>query len=86
MGTCYTYEEKMKKVDEVIKEMNLTECQNTLIGIPNRTKGISVGEKKRLSFATEVLTNPSILYCDEPTSGLDAFMASQVVLLIYILL
>lgn len=79
MGRNYSKEEKMQKVEEVIRQFNLTDCQNTMIGVPNKVKGISVGEKKRLAFACEVLTDPSILFCDEPTSGLDAFMASQVV-------
>lgn len=34
---------------------------------------------KRLSFAAEVLTNPSLMFCDEPTSGLDSFMTLNVV-------
>ncbi len=50
-----------------------------MIGIPNTKKGISGGEKRRLAFACEVLTNPPILFCDEPTSGLDSFMAISVV-------
>ncbi|VDO34814.1 unnamed protein product [Haemonchus placei] len=79
MGSRYTYAQKMEKVEEVIKDMNLTECQDTLIGIPNRSKGISVGEKKRLAFGSEILTDPPILFCDEPTTGLDGFMAHQVV-------
>lgn len=58
--------------------MNLKKCENTLIG-SEMIKGISGGEKRRLAFASEVLTNPSILYCDEPTSGLDSFMAVSVV-------
>jgi ABC-type lipoprotein export system ATPase subunit len=41
--------------------------------------GISGGERKRLSFAAEVLMDPSVLFVDEPTSGLDAFMAESVV-------
>ena len=34
---------------------------------------------KRLSLASEVLTNPALMFCDEPTSGLDSFMATSVV-------
>ena len=34
---------------------------------------------RRLSFAVEVLTDPSLMFCDEPTSGLDSFMAQNVV-------
>ncbi|EPB68867.1 ABC transporter, ATP-binding protein [Ancylostoma ceylanicum] len=79
MGNKFSYKEKMEKVEEAIKDMNLFECQDSIIGIPNRKKGISVGEKKRLAFASEILTDPAILFCDEPTSGLDAFMAHQVV-------
>eukprot|EP00922_Rhytidocystis_sp_ex-Travisia-forbesii_P039047 GHVS01058143.1.p1 GENE.GHVS01058143.1~~GHVS01058143.1.p1 ORF type:complete len:483 (-),score=52.12 GHVS01058143.1:89-1537(-) len=42
-------------------------------------RGISGGEKKRLSVSTELLTIPSVIFADEPTSGLDAFMAESVV-------
>jgi ABC-type multidrug transport system ATPase subunit len=59
--------------------MGLTKCQDTVIGLPY-TKSISLGEKKRLSFACELLHDPSIIFCDEPTSGLDAFMANQVIM------
>ena len=55
---------------------------NTLIGSSdsmNTIKGISGGEMKRLAFAAEMLTDPSLLFCDEPTSGLDAFMAQGLV-------
>jgi len=69
---------RMERVDEVIKVLGLTKAKDTVIGIPGRIKGISGGEMKRLSFASEVLTNPPILFCDEPTSGLDSFMAASV--------
>ena len=35
-------------------KLSLTKCAETYIGIPGRLRGISGGEKKRLSFASEV--------------------------------
>lgn len=36
-------------------QLGLTKCANTLIGNPQRTRGISGGERKRLAFASEVI-------------------------------
>nr|AIN44121.1 white-like protein [Laodelphax striatellus] len=79
MDRHLSYEQRMSRVEEVIEELMLTSCQNTIIGVPGKIKGISGGEMKRLSFASEVLTNPPLLFCDEPTSGLDSYMAQNVV-------
>ncbi|KDR20987.1 Protein white [Zootermopsis nevadensis] len=76
------YRNRMSRVEEVISELALNRCQHTVIGVPGRIKGISGGEMKRLSFASEVLTNPPLMFCDEPTSGLDSFMAQNVVLVL----
>ncbi|KAF7270964.1 hypothetical protein GWI33_016096 [Rhynchophorus ferrugineus] len=73
------YDQRIARVEEVISEMSLNKCENTCIGVPGRLKGLSGGEQKRLSFASEMLTNPSLMFCDEPTSGLDSFMALNVV-------
>lgn len=78
MPKTIPYHQKVKKVDEVIAELSLVKCKNTMIGNPGRSKGLSGGERKRLAFASESLTDPSLLFCDEPTSGLDSFMAHSV--------
>uniref|UniRef100_A0A7E4ZYS7 ABC transporter domain-containing protein n=1 Tax=Panagrellus redivivus TaxID=6233 RepID=A0A7E4ZYS7_PANRE len=79
MGRSYTAAQRRERVEQVIRDLGLTNAANTMIGVPGREKGISIGEKKRLAFACEILTDPMILFCDEPTSGLDSFMAQQVV-------
>lgn len=66
------------RVQEVINEMGLQDCADNKIGNPGRGKTISGGERKRLSFATEILQQPPLLFCDEPTSGLDSYLANQV--------
>ncbi|RLN48076.1 hypothetical protein BBJ29_009318 [Phytophthora kernoviae] len=77
MGKTFTEKQYMQRVNEVMEELGLMKCRDTLIGGIS-LRGISGGERKRLSFATEILTNPSILFVDEPTSGLDSFMAETV--------
>ncbi|KAL1462441.1 hypothetical protein WDU94_014275 [Cyamophila willieti] len=46
--------QRMQRVEEVLADLALSKCQNTIIGTPGRIKGISGGEMKRLSFASEV--------------------------------
>lgn len=72
-------DERQKRVNEVINELGLRKCQNSQIGVNGIKKGISGGETKRLSFASELLDNPPLLFCDEPTTGLDSSMAESVV-------
>ena len=78
MGDKVSAEEREHRVAQVITELGLNKCKDTMIGNA-RVRGISGGERKRLSVATELLTNPSIFFVDEPTSGLDSFMAEAVV-------
>ncbi|KAF2888856.1 hypothetical protein ILUMI_17317, partial [Ignelater luminosus] len=79
MDSHIPYKQRIERVEEVMAELRLNGCENTLIGVRGRLKGISGGEMKRLSFASEVLTNPPLMFCDEPTSGLDSTMALNVV-------
>lgn len=60
-------------------QLYLSKCQNTKIGNRATTAGISGGERKRLSLASELLTDPSLIVCDEPTAGLDSYIAFRVI-------
>ncbi|KAK7396229.1 hypothetical protein VNO78_17087 [Psophocarpus tetragonolobus] len=73
-----TKEEINKVVEETIMEMGLGDCENTRIGNWH-CRGISTGEKKRLSIGLEILTQPYVLLLDEPTSGLDSASAFYVI-------
>lgn len=63
-------QEKSSLVSSTLAKVGLLQCSNTRIGDTNKSKTLSGGEKKRLSFAAELLTNPVLLFCDEPTTGL----------------
>ncbi|GAU34112.1 hypothetical protein TSUD_65910 [Trifolium subterraneum] len=64
-------EEKKERADFTIKEMGLQDAINTRIGGWG-VKGISGGQKRRVSISIEILTRPRLLFLDEPTSGLDS--------------
>ena len=72
-----TDEEKLERVDEVIKDLRLSKCQNTKIG-GSMVKGVSGGERKRTAIGVELITDPQLIFLDEPTTGLDSFTAASV--------
>jgi ABC-type multidrug transport system ATPase subunit/ABC-type multidrug transport system permease subunit len=67
-----------ERVSEVIEMLGLTHCKDRIIGDVT-SRGISGGEKRRVSIALELITRPPILILDEPTSGLDSYSAHMVV-------
>ena len=65
------------RVDELLADLGLVVCQDTRVGTIF-FKGISGGQKRRLSIAVELVSNPQLLLLDEPTSGLDSASTFQV--------
>ncbi|WVZ59802.1 hypothetical protein U9M48_009900 [Paspalum notatum var. saurae] len=63
--------EKRSHAERVAREMGLGDAMDTRIG-GRITKGISGGQRKRVSICIEMLTRPRLLFLDEPTSGLDS--------------
>ena len=68
-----------EQVEQVIQAMDLEKCRNTYLGNAF-VRGVSGGEKKRVSIASALLSQPRCMFLDEPTSGLDSQMAREVMM------
>ncbi|WVY99419.1 hypothetical protein V8G54_025489 [Vigna mungo] len=73
-----TKEKKVEHAKGVIDQLGLTSCKDSIVGSPY-LRGVSGGERKRVSIGQELLINPSLLFLDEPTSGLDSTTAQRIV-------
>ncbi|KAI6699532.1 hypothetical protein NL676_013856 [Syzygium grande] len=63
--------EKKERAEATVREMGLQDARDTRIG-GGSAKGLSGGQKRRVSICMEILTRPKLLFLDEPTSGLDS--------------
>ncbi|XP_047206637.1 ATP-binding cassette sub-family G member 8 [Girardinichthys multiradiatus] len=79
LPTHFTQAQRDKRVDDVISELRLPQCAHTRVG-NDYVRGVSGGERRRVSIAVQLLWNPGILILDEPTSGLDSFTAHNLVI------
>lgn len=69
--------EREENVEAMIASFGLQQQSDTLVGTPIQ-KGLSGGQKRRLSIACLLMTNPKVLFLDEPTSGLDSAASHEV--------
>lgn len=70
--------ERIQRIEALITAFGLQGQSNTLIGTAIR-KGISGGQKRRVSVAAQLITSPKLLFLDEPTSGLDSAASFEVI-------
>ena len=58
-----------QRVTDLLADLALSHVRDSLVGA-DFTRGLSGGERKRLSIALQLIANPMILFLDEPTTGL----------------
>jgi ABC-type multidrug transport system ATPase subunit len=78
LGRTIPKSDRQELVQDLIVQLNLQKAADTIVG-NNKIRGISGGERKRLSIACEMISSPSLILLDEPTSGLDSSQALQVI-------
>mmetsp|Transcript_59856 Transcript_59856/g.147032 ORF Transcript_59856/g.147032 Transcript_59856/m.147032 type:complete len:617 (-) Transcript_59856:5423-7273(-) len=79
LGRHKSHQELQDVTNEILQELGLNGCADTMVGGGLIKGGLSGGEKKRCQCGVELVTSPGIIILDEPTSGLDSFSAEQLV-------
>lgn len=58
-------------IDNIIEDVGLSHVAHSKIG-SDSVRGISGGQKRRVTLARGIAANPNLMFCDEPTSGLSS--------------
>lgn len=66
-----------QRVDDLLTMLGLTHVQHSKVGSEG-DRGISGGQKKRVSIGVEIIHFPEIIFLDEPTTGLDSAISFEV--------
>ncbi|CAM0955747.1 unnamed protein product [Alopecurus aequalis] len=82
-----TARERHDRVDALMQELRLSEVADSYVGggdgeMFSSSRGVSGGERKRVSIAVDIVHDPPVLLLDEPTSGLDSRSAMDVLALL----
>eukprot|EP00607_Mallomonas_marina_P006625 CAMPEP_0182436626 /NCGR_PEP_ID=MMETSP1167-20130531/82524_1 /TAXON_ID=2988 /ORGANISM="Mallomonas Sp, Strain CCMP3275" /LENGTH=500 /DNA_ID=CAMNT_0024628973 /DNA_START=253 /DNA_END=1752 /DNA_ORIENTATION=- len=77
MSTKVSKIRREQAVETMMSYLGLTKCGDVRVGGVD-VKGISGGEKRRLSIGVQLIHSPPVCLLDEPTTGLDASTARDI--------
>jgi ABC-type multidrug transport system ATPase subunit len=72
-------EQVHSRVASVLEELGLSHVADSPVGGSGNIRGVSGGERRRVTIGMELVTDPSIIVLDEPTSGLDSYTAINLI-------
>eukprot|EP01038_Epipyxis_sp_PR26KG_P007779 gene7779-10568_t len=90
MPESISRKDKLIRAAKVMEDLGLSGIAHSVVGSSvsenrNVEKGISGGQRRRLSIALELLGSPAVLLLDEPTSGLDATTSLKIVKALHVM-
>lgn len=65
-------------IDSTLRSLGLQDVAGNRIGTPLQ-RGVSGGQRRRVTIACSVVARPRVLVLDEPTSGLDSASSQEVI-------
>lgn len=79
---CGVVYQIFKRVHDSIAELGLESVADNQVGGSHGIRGVSGGERRRVTIGMEMVTRPTIILMDEPTSGLDSHTALSLMTLL----
>ena len=73
-----SHEKRLERVDVVMDVLGISHVAETVVG-GELLRGVSGGERKRVSIGVELVSCPSVIFMDEPTTGLDSSAAYDII-------
>lgn len=77
LPTSTSVSEIETRVQDVLNLLNISHVSESIVGDESH-RGISGGQKKRLSIGVEIIHFPDMIFLDEPTTGLDSTVSYEV--------